>query len=66
MHRNEKFWRENAEKLNENCFELVYHLITYLHESRNPVILAIAAHDLGQYVRYYPRGILYIIFLLLP
>ncbi|KAI6650953.1 Vacuolar ATP synthase subunit h [Oopsacas minuta] len=56
VHRSEKFWRECAPRLNENRFEIVYLLINYLQESRNDQVLSIAAHDLGQYVRYYPRG----------
>lgn len=31
-------------------------LIHLLNESRDPLILSVAAHDLGEYVRHYPRG----------
>lgn len=31
-------------------------LVVLLQESQNPVVIAVAAHDLGEYVRYYPRG----------
>ena len=31
-------------------------LVAILQESQNPVVIAVAAHDLGEYVRYYPRG----------
>ena len=31
-------------------------LVTILQESQSPVAIAVAAHDLGEYVRYYPRG----------
>ena len=27
-----------------------------LQESQSAVAIAVAAHDLGEYVRYYPRG----------
>ena len=27
-----------------------------LKESQSAVAIAVAAHDLGEYVRYYPRG----------
>ena len=31
-------------------------LIGILRESSNPTAMAVASHDLGEYVRYYPRG----------
>ena len=43
-------------KLNENDHEILRMLVTILQESQNPVAIAVAAHDLGEYVRYYPRG----------
>ena len=48
--------RENVMKLNENDHEILRLLVTILQESQNPVAIAVAAHDLGEYVRYYPRG----------
>ena len=48
--------RENVMKLNENDYEILRMLVTILQESQNPVAIAVAAHDLGEYVRYYPRG----------
>ena len=50
------FQRENVMKLNENDHEILRLLVTILQESQNPVAIAVAAHDLGEYVRYYPRG----------
>ncbi|OQR72276.1 V-type proton ATPase subunit H-like [Tropilaelaps mercedesae] len=55
VHSSEKFWRENAEKLNEKNYELLKMLISLL-ESEDPLIVTVAAHDLGEYVRHYPRG----------
>lgn len=55
VHTSEKFWRENSEKLNEKNYELLKMLITLL-ESDQPLIVTVAAHDLGEYVRHYPRG----------
>ena len=31
-------------------------LVAIIREAQNPTVLAVAAHDLGEYVRYYPRG----------
>lgn len=31
-------------------------LIELLRSSQDPIVLAVAAHDLGQYVKYYERG----------
>lgn len=31
-------------------------LIDLLKSSNDPIVLAVAAHDLGQYVKYYDQG----------
>lgn len=56
VHRNEQFWRENAPRLNEKNYELLKILIKILEISQDPKTLAIAVHDIGEYVRYYARG----------
>lgn len=56
VHKSEKFWRENAQRLNEKNFELLKILTNLLETSNDPTILAVAAHDTGEYVRHYPRG----------
>ena len=43
-------------KLNENQHEILRLLVAILRESQNPTAIAVASHDLGEYVRYYPRG----------
>ena len=48
--------RENVMRLNENEDEILRLLVSILQESNNPVVIAVASHDLGEYVRYYPRG----------
>ena len=48
-------------KLNDNDYEILRLLVTILQESQNPVAIAVAAHDLGEYVRYYPRGKRYVL-----
>ncbi|KPM05229.1 V-type proton ATPase subunit H-like protein [Sarcoptes scabiei] len=56
VHTTEKFWRENAARLNEKNYELLKILIRLLEASKEPMVLAVAAHDIGEYVRHYPRG----------
>lgn len=56
VHSSEKFWRENADKLNEKNYELLKILVRLLETSKDPLVLSVAAHDVGEYVRYYPRG----------
>ncbi|KAI6205382.1 hypothetical protein M3Y94_00785900 [Aphelenchoides besseyi] len=56
VHKSEKFWRENAQRFNEKNFELVKILIRILDTSSDALVLCVAAHDIGEYVRHYPRG----------
>lgn len=56
VHNSEKFWRENAHRLNDNNYELLKILIMLLEKSKDPLVISVAAHDLGEYVRHYPRG----------
>ncbi|KAJ2931362.1 hypothetical protein H1R20_g5734, partial [Candolleomyces eurysporus] len=56
VHESEEFWKENAIRLNEKDYEQLKKLIQLLKESEDPIVLAVASHDLGQYVKYYERG----------
>jgi len=56
VHRSEKFWRENAAKLNDKNYELLRILITLLESTKEPLVLSVACFDLGEYVRHYQRG----------
>lgn len=56
VHTSVKFWRENAEKLNDKNYELLKILIRLLETSKDPLVLCVANHDIGEYVRHYPRG----------
>lgn len=56
VHSSEKFWRENAHRLNERNYELLKILVKLLETSRDNLVLSVAAHDIGEYVRHYPRG----------
>lgn len=51
-----KFWRENAQRLNEKNYELLRILIHLLESSKDPLVLSVASYDIGEYVRHYPRG----------
>lgn len=56
VHRSEKFWSENVSKINEKNYELLKLLVSVLEKSHDPLVLSVAVHDLGQYVRHNPRG----------
>lgn len=56
VHKSEKFWRENAGRLNEKNYELLKILIHLLETANDPLVLSIANYDIGEYVRHYPRG----------
>ncbi|KAJ3195914.1 H(+)-transporting V1 sector ATPase subunit H [Irineochytrium annulatum] len=60
-HVSENFWKQNAAKLAEKDYELVRLvnigiLSRLISSSTNPLILQIAAHDVGQFVKHYPAG----------
>ncbi|XP_055371610.1 V-type proton ATPase subunit H isoform X2 [Condylostylus longicornis] len=56
VHKSAKFWRENAQRLNEKNYELLRILVHLLETSRDPLVLSVASYDIGEYVRHYPRG----------
>lgn len=57
VHTSDKFWRENAARLNEQDAKLIKILTVMLSsDSVTPLVTAIAAHDIGEYVRAYPAG----------
>jgi len=56
VHRSERFWRENASKLNDKNYELLKILLALLETSRDPLVLCVACFDLGEFVRHYARG----------
>ncbi|XP_034256979.1 V-type proton ATPase subunit H isoform X1 [Thrips palmi] len=56
VHRSAQFWRENAGRLNEKNYELLRILTHLLQNSHEALVLAVAAFDIGEYVRHYPRG----------
>jgi len=56
VHDSDFFWKENVTKLNEKDHFYLKRLIELLRSSHDPLVLAVAAHDLGQYVKYHERG----------
>ncbi|XP_037909596.1 V-type proton ATPase subunit H isoform X2 [Hermetia illucens] len=56
VHKSAKFWRENAQRLNEKNYELLRILVHYLETSKDTLVLSVASFDIGEYVRHYPRG----------
>mmetsp|Transcript_12216 Transcript_12216/g.17720 ORF Transcript_12216/g.17720 Transcript_12216/m.17720 type:complete len:444 (-) Transcript_12216:260-1591(-) len=55
-HKDEVFWRENTEKLERNNLEVLRCLARSLHESQDPVVLSVACHDLGMFIKHHERG----------
>ncbi|KAF2074548.1 hypothetical protein CYY_004131 [Polysphondylium violaceum] len=56
VHKSERFWKENASKFEENNYQILKYLHVILEKSSNTLHLSIACHDLGEFVRYHPRG----------
>jgi V-type H+-transporting ATPase subunit H len=56
VHRSVTFWRENISKFGDNNFQLPVLLVTLLTESHDPRTLAIACHDLGEFVLNHSSG----------
>ncbi|RUS22841.1 hypothetical protein BC937DRAFT_86425 [Endogone sp. FLAS-F59071] len=54
-HGSETFWKQNAARLNENDAELLRILSRLLSTSQDPIVLAVAAHDIGQYIKFGPK-----------
>ncbi|KAI9311755.1 armadillo-type protein [Obelidium mucronatum] len=60
-HLSEQFWKQNASRLNDKDHELVKVLgRLLLAPGSTNLVLAVAAHDIGQYVKYCPAGKKYI------
>jgi len=56
VHDSDEFWKENASRLNEKDNEQLKSLVGLLQTSTDPLVLAVAAHDIGKYVKYCDRG----------
>jgi V-type H+-transporting ATPase subunit H len=55
-HRSEDFWRNNATKLTEWNNKLLKTLARLLSTSKNPVVLAVGCHDIGELVKQVPQA----------
>ncbi|KAJ9093252.1 hypothetical protein QFC20_007170 [Naganishia adeliensis] len=56
-HESEDFWKENVEKIRfENKGRVVKQLVALLSSSRDPLVLAVAVHDIGQFIKYGDDG----------
>ncbi|KIY66259.1 ATPase V1 complex subunit H [Cylindrobasidium torrendii FP15055 ss-10] len=56
VHESDEFWKENALKLNENDCKLLKDLLKLLNDAQEPLVIAVAAQDVGQYVKHCDRG----------
>lgn len=56
VHESDSFWQENASKLCDQDYAQLKLLVKLLNDSSDPTVLAVAAHDLGQFVKYCDRG----------
>ncbi|KAJ1499574.1 V-type proton ATPase subunit H [Coelomomyces lativittatus] len=56
VHTSELFWKQTVTRLNENDYELIRILARHLSLSTNPLVLAVAAHDLGCYIQHHSLG----------
>ena len=52
----EQFWRENVGHFEEKDFQILRVLVKLLEAGREPRTLAVACHDLGHFITYYPGG----------
>lgn len=55
-HTSEEFWSQNADKLNEKNHQQLKKVIELLSSASDPVVLAVAANDLSQYVKHSDVG----------
>jgi len=55
-HRSERFWRSNVMRFDEEDNRCLRILKQILEEEQNPRVLAVACWDIGEFVRYHPRG----------
>jgi len=56
VHKSEKFWRENCARFEENDFQILQLLQRVLQISLDPLSLSVACFDIGEFVRFHPRG----------
>lgn len=55
-HTSELFWQDNAGRLEDSDNDLLKQLCRLLSTSSDPLVLAVVANDLGEYVNHRPAG----------
>lgn len=55
VHKSEKFWLENATRLEEDKFKLLL-MVKELMTSDDPLVREVACYDVGEFARHHPRG----------
>lgn len=56
VHTSAKFWKENAQKVDDNGYEVLVALGKIIRDTKSETTMAVASHDLGEIVRYHPTG----------
>jgi len=57
VHKSERFWRENFSKFEDHDYDVLRKLIEIINNMDNdPKELALACWDIGEFVRFHPRG----------
>jgi V-type H+-transporting ATPase subunit H len=59
-HRSEKFWRQNVLRFEDDDYRCLRILKQIIEEEQNTRVVAVAAWDIGEFVRYHPRGKLFV------
>lgn len=55
-HNSSEFWKHNAAKLEDDDNALLERISELLTNSDDPLVLSVASHDIGQYVKYSKKG----------
>lgn len=56
VHKSERFWRENVNQFEENNWAVLSRLRELVRTSKDKQVLSVACYDLGEFVRFHPRG----------
>jgi len=56
VHKSERFWRANVINFEEQNFRILGVLCDILRTQQNTLTLAVACHDIGQFITHHPRG----------
>jgi V-type H+-transporting ATPase subunit H len=55
-HKSENFWRDNYKGFEANNYETLKQLVALLKEDGNVTTLAVACHDISEFVKHHPEG----------